>query len=140
MKRARILLSLLLLFTLLSILMFHLSKVDSISMEPTLLTGDVVLRRNVIDVNRLKLNDVVVFRSPEDDSTLLVKRIYDIKYYKHGTVLYDVRGDNINNSCDSRNFGLVPMDKMEGVVIMVIASWDSSKCKFRNNRCFKWIN
>ena len=122
--------------TVLMLLLSHLSIVDSISMEPTLLSGDIVLCSRVADVHEIKINDVIIFRSLEDDSTLLVKRFFDIIQPSENHVMYDVRGDNKDGSCDSRNFGYVPAKKINGKVFMILISWDSYKKSFRSKRFF----
>ena len=123
-----------------TILLFHLSVVDSVSMEPTLLSGDIVLCSRDVAAKDIRLNDVIIFRSLEDDSTLLVKRVHDIKYESPDSIKYDVRGDSKGNSCDSRSFGLVPMVKIDGKVWLVLASWNKEKKSFRSERFWKRLN
>ena len=108
-------------------------------MEPTLLPGDIVLCSRCVKLNGINQNDIVIFRSPDDDSTLLVKRVYDINKVVSGKIYYDMRGDNKENSCDSRYFGLIPMNKLEGKVKLIIASWDGERHFFRMNRFWKGV-
>lgn len=139
MKKLKITLIILAVFTATIVLLSHLSIVDSVSMEPTLMPGDIVLCSKNIDSHDIRLHDVIIFRSLEDDSTLLVKRVYNIKYNHADNIEYDVRGDNKNNSCDSRSFGLVPMEKIDGKACIILASWDCEQKKIRPDRFLKRI-
>lgn len=120
-------------------LLFHLSKVESVSMEPTLLPGDIVLHSRVLDIPEIKINDIIIFRSLEDDSTLLIKRVSGIIRLNENNFMFDVRGDNRDNSCDSRHFGYVSAEKVDGKVFMILASWNCSNKSFRTKRFFKRV-
>ena len=137
MKKRTSIFIILVVFASVTILLFHLSIVDSVSMEPTLLSGDIVLCSRKVTAKDIGLNDIVIFRSLEDDSTLLVKRVHGIENKSPVSIKYDVRGDTRGNSCDSRSFGLVPMEKIDGKVCLVLASWDKEKKTFRSERFWK---
>ena len=91
--------------------------VSSDSMSPTLKKGELVviskLAYNIFgfDYKQHLPNDIVIFNK---DNELLVKRI---SYISHEDSLFVV-GDNIENSNDSRSFGLVSKDKVIGKAIM----------------------
>jgi len=80
-------------------------------MEPTLLTGELVL------VNRLSYilktpqkNDIIAFVDPRDGK-ILIKRITK----KSGTNFF-VEGDNKTSSTDSRVFGMIGKSAIVGKV------------------------
>jgi nickel-type superoxide dismutase maturation protease len=87
-----------------------IAVVSGTSMQPHLYAGDcVVIHRG----NRARAGDVVLVRRPDRGELLVVKRVRD--------VLSDGRlwlaGDNPAESDDSRVFGAVPAEAVEGRVI-----------------------
>jgi signal peptidase I len=62
-----------------------------------------------------KVGDIVVFYSPENEETLLVKRINQIKQ-QDNTTYYFLLGDNAEISRDSRFFGWVPEQLIVGKI------------------------
>ena len=80
------------------------------SMQPALRPGDRLL---IVGWLPIRPTDVVVFRDPEAQSTLVAKRV--TKVHPNGSV--DVRGDNPNVSRDSRHFGVVPRRLILGRVV-----------------------
>ena len=75
--------------------------VQDTSMQPTLLPGDRVI---VFQWSRtFKVGDTVVFVDPERRRTIAIKRVA-----RADDQAIDVRGDNVNVSRDSREFGPVP--------------------------------
>lgn len=91
--------------------------VSSDSMSPTLKKGElVVISKLAYDIfgfeyKQVLPNDIVTFHKYDE---LLVKRI---SYITHDEKLFVV-GDNIENSNDSRSFGLISKDKVIGKAII----------------------
>ena len=91
--------------------------IEGPSMKPTLNPGDQVL----VDVKKhlrqsLRPSEIVLFRQINSD-LLMVKRIVAIE--KNAL---NLRGDNEGQSTDSRDFGLVPIDNVIGVVCSKISN------------------
>jgi nickel-type superoxide dismutase maturation protease len=83
--------------------------VQDTSMQPALEPGD----RLVALCWRLpSVGDIVVLRHPETAGAWLVKRVREVA--PDG---FDVRGDNVNVSQDSRAFGRVPARLVIGTVV-----------------------
>ena len=59
-----------------------------------------------------KSGDLVVLRDPREPERLLLKRISEA----HGNS-FEVAGDNVDASTDSRTFGPVPVDLILGKVV-----------------------
>lgn len=133
---------------------FHFSKVDGSSMRPTLNPSDLdthdwVLLKKFRPSSNLKVNDIVLLKSPFDPSKVLCKRIKAISLdtikrdtYGDGdannTMLIPrghvwVEGDNIH-SVDSRNFGPISKGLIVGKVLFII--WPPQRWKTRLN---KWV-
>jgi signal peptidase I len=92
--------------------MLSLLKVRGHSLYPEYRDGDYVLAARVpFPSGKIKAGNVIVFRQPVHG--LLVKRVH--KVLDDGNT-FDVRGTQID-STDSRNFGPVPLSKVEGKVI-----------------------
>ena len=89
---------------------FKIIKIQGRSMEPSLKDGQFALLRKT---KKAKLGDILVFRDPEHEKRILVKRVQAL--LKEG---YFVIGDNISESRDSRKFGTVDFDRVIGKVIM----------------------
>ena len=85
-------------------------------MEPALTTGDRLLCRSV-KAGRLRVGDIVALRDPRDHARTIVKRIHAID-----GAMAEVRGDNSTASTDSRTFGRIPIDAIEGRVIRTYTS------------------
>ena len=118
----------------------ELRVISSGSMAPALLVGDhVVVDRLIyprdlpaalaalLPVREVRRGDVVLFRSPEDGRTALVKRCVALPgdVVPAGVVpaesLYLV-GDHRDDSRDSRVFGPVERSRLVGRVVLVLAS------------------
>lgn len=112
--------------------------VSSVSMAPTLVPGDHVLidrvsmrlpNRPGLPSRRLRRGDVIVFQSPQDARTLLLKRCAGVAGDRvetaDGRTLtvpdkhYWMLGDNGDRSLDSRTFGSVSERSVVGRVVLV---------------------
>jgi len=91
------------------------------SMSPTLHDGDLVL----IDKKPKAYNigDICVLVPPDEADKIVIKRITKVKPMDR---LYWFLGDNRNNSHDSRDYGWVNVENIEG---RVIKHWRRNKTK-----------
>ena len=103
----RVLLSVLLLICI--FFLFPFTEVVGTSMFPTYSDGEILFSRRIFLKSLLKVGNVVVFHSPEDEKKILIKRIAE-KHISENKVYYYCLGDNSNNSRDSRHFGYVSSD------------------------------
>ena len=89
----------------------HLRVVGN-SMERTLKEGDLVTYKKLNQKNiDLEIGDIVVASHPKTKNKLIIKRIHRIYQNK-----FDLRGDNILSSTDSRDLGLIALDLIIGKV------------------------
>ena len=88
---------------------FRVARVTGISMEPTYHDGDRLLYCRVI---KPYAGAVVIATDPEDNSSVLIKRVEKIE----GDEVY-LLGDNRDHSEDSRSFGPVNSSQIKGVVL-----------------------
>ena len=79
-------------------------------MQPVLRPGDRVL---VAKWLAPRVGDIVVLRDPEFTRSFTVKRVFSASA-REG---FEVRGDNVNVSRDSRHFGPVPPELVVGRVV-----------------------
>lgn len=92
--------------------MFRLLKIRGHSLYPEYRDGDYVMTAGVpFPSGKIKSGNLIVFRQPVHG--LLIKRVQKV-LDKEQT--FDVRGTQID-STDSRNFGPVPLSRVEGKVI-----------------------
>ena len=82
------------------------------SMEPAIREGSYAIVLS--GMRRIKDGDIIVLKHPENGMSI-VKRVKKIR----GKALYVV-GDNADESEDSRKFGPVPMESVEGRVVCTI--------------------
>lgn len=93
---------------------FERIEIAGESMVPTLLPGDFVLvDRRAYHGRVPRRGDIVIARDLRDASRLLVKRVARVDL--HGMVWLE--GDNGAASTDSRSFGPVPLENLEGRVV-----------------------
>lgn len=110
-----IVVSILLLLSLVIYFIFPIISVSGNSMYPTYKDGEILIGTMIFNRNKLKIGDVVVYRSPSDDR-LVIKRITDILLdYRHTYFFFE--GDNKEDSYDSRNYGYVHIDNLVCKVI-----------------------
>ena len=82
-------------------------------MEPTLHSGDyVIVNKWAYRTKDPQPGDIVVLRNPEATQRFLVKRIMS----GDRSFGYFALGDNLAQSRDSRQFGMVPMHLIVGKV------------------------
>ena len=99
------------LFTLIIGYRQHLRVVGN-SMEGLLKEGDLITYKKLNPKNiDLEIGDIVVASHPKIKNKLIIKRIHRIYQNK-----FDLRGDNIFSSTDSRELGLIELDLIIGKV------------------------
>ena len=102
------------LFTLFSIVIGyrqHLRVVGN-SMEGTISEGYLITYKKINPKNLdLEIGDIVIAFHPKIKNKLIIKRIYRIYRNK-----FDLRGDNLLSSTDSREWGLIGLDLIVGKV------------------------
>ena len=85
-------------------------------MMPTLNDGDLIIYkpfRNNQD--KLSKGSLVVVNHPQDKNTLIIKRISKVHYSS-----IEILGDNKMASIDSRHFGAINKNLIEGIVKVLI--------------------
>ena len=89
----------------------HLRVVGD-SMMGTLSEGDLITYKKINPKNpNLEIGDIVIASHPNSKSKLIIKRIYRMYQNK-----FDLRGDNLLFSTDSREWGLIELDRIVGKV------------------------
>ena len=89
-------------------------RIDGESMQPTLFSGDFVIFRPLNctkKISSVQEGSIVVANHPLNTPKLMIKRVHKISLEG-----IDLRGDNLNSSTDSRQFGLVRRENIKGVV------------------------
>ncbi len=87
------------------------------SMLPTLKPGDQVLVDVKSHLRRpIRASEIVLFKQPSGD-LIMVKRVHSVV-----EDAVHVRGDNVDESSDSRHFGQVPIGNVIGIVCAKITS------------------
>ncbi len=114
------------LIVLIKYMIIDISVVYGKSMIPTIKPGNIIIYNRLAYGIRLpiinryitlwktpKKGDIIILKKPNDD-ILTVKRCERV-YSKNKEIF--VTGDNKNNSIDSRDFGLISINLVEGKVI-----------------------
>ena len=83
---------------------------EGTSMNPTLKDGEVVLVDRDADI---EVGDIVVARHPIEQGSEVVKRVERINERGH----YYLLGDNLEDSTDSRHYGAVTREYINGKVV-----------------------
>ena len=112
-----------------SLLGFDIHKINSSSMEPTLLPGDYIVSDSWIYKKRPPtINDIVLFQLNEKNTNIFVKRIGPAPLHLNPK-LNDIYllGDNSKNSIDSRYFGLININSIRGKVIYIYYAKDKKR-------------
>ncbi len=86
-------------------------------MLPSIQHGDFIIYKPLHkDHFPLNLGEIIVCLNPTKKSQLMVKRVH--KVYQYGI---EIRGDNIEKSIDSRQFGIIQNNSIIGVVDRIIS-------------------
>jgi signal peptidase I len=98
--------------------------IPSESMQPNLMPGDIVLVESLNIDDEIQINDVIVFTDKLNTQRYLIKRVSDkpVKYKDSEAVQYYVLGDNQKHSFDSRNFGLIDKEKVQGKALWILVN------------------
>lgn len=118
----------------------HVNFIPSGSMQPTLMPGDFILVDHWhYDRHSVALNDVVVFKLSRHKE-LAVKRVkpWPDGRLAHGGQYY-LLGDNTALSHDSRSYGGVERDWIQGKVTLILCSFDK-RWQWRKQRLFKELH
>ena len=83
---------------------------------PTLCPGDLIIFKPTKSISLIKKGCLVVFNHPLKANLLLVKRVHKIN--KSGL---ELRGDRKSQSSDSRQFGLVAINQVQGIVESLVS-------------------
>lgn len=114
-----------LLILVLRIFVFDVVKVKGNSMYPTLNNNDIVVVNKLAQIQN---NDIIVLKNPIAKGYIIkrvIKSSGNYIYYKNKKIIlknneFFVMGDNRNQSTDSRNFGIINLDMIVGVVQLII--------------------
>lgn len=82
-----------------SVMGYHLFRIETGSMDPTLPAGSVILSKKPRDAAALKEGDIVTFRT--SSGTLVTHRIFRVLKDEKGQSSYMTKGDNPVNDPDS---------------------------------------
>jgi len=92
-------------------------RVTGISMQPTLNPGEeILIDPKAYQKRSPQINDLVVTIHPQQPDLEIVKRVSKIAKSDTGDRFF-LLGDNLNNSSDSRSFGLVTQKQIIGRVV-----------------------
>lgn len=100
-----------LIFILLAVIyyLFPIITICGSSMYPTYVDGEIIFSTRLYRKSKLKVGDVVVYYAPNEKRRIVIKRIAEIDL--NAGVMYCL-GDNADESCDSRVYGYVSLDRL----------------------------
>lgn len=101
---------------------FEIYHIPSRSMAPTLVPGDIVVVDSWSKPITLKSGDIVVFQR-ETNGQVLIKRISELKGHQNQSMY--LLGDNRSHSTDSRRYGWVSTELVQGVFKGVLVNIQS---------------
>lgn len=86
-------------------------------MYPTLKDGDIIIYKPIKKkFHELNQNSIVVAWDPNNLKELIIKRVHKINNYA-----IELRGDNQSKSIDSRHYGTIRKENIEGIVSKIIS-------------------
>ena len=106
---------------------FEIIIISGNSMYPTLKHGDFILIKKLLPIYKYKVGDIVVLPNPYNSKQLVVKRIVKTKVVIVGRNVEHlawIEGDNSEVSQDSRNYGWINKNSIEGRLIKL---WQRTK-------------
>lgn len=90
---------------------YQIYVVETGSMIPTIPIGSIILVKELGQGEEMKVSDVITYSR---DSAVITHRIVDMVFDEEGTVWYQTKGDNPDNSLDP---WLVSVEQVRGRVI-----------------------
>ncbi|CAH0560215.1 unnamed protein product [Brassicogethes aeneus] len=100
------------------------------SMEPTLFSDDVIFTEHITPtINKVSRGDIVIAKCPSNPQQNICKRVVALQGDKIRTGFTShivpighvwLEGDNSTNSCDSRNYGPVPLGLIKSRAVLKI--------------------
>ena len=130
-----IIVKLLVIGVILLLTIYHLFPVIQVcgeSMFPTYLDGEIIFGTRLYRKSKLKVGEVILYRSPTDTDRVVVKRISTIRKDYFGELQFYCLGDNADNSYDSRDYGYV---SSKNLVCRVINQRRNENHEHDNNLC-----
>lgn len=118
-KIALLILLAILILIVLFFVFFQFVVVRGNSMYPTLKDGQVLVLKRTKRINE---GDIVVATSTKCPKTM-IKRVVSIRVGMDSSLEYFLVGDNFKHSLDSRAFGWIPHNEIEGKIV----SWKKIK-------------
>ena len=85
---------------------FPLIKVIGYSMYPTYFDGEIIVGTRLFRKDKLKVGEVVLYKSPVEQDRIVIKRISQILIDGKNRSFYCL-GDNASESYDSRYYGFI---------------------------------
>ena len=107
---------------------FPIIQVVGDSMYPTYRDGEIIFGTRFFRKSKLKIGDVIVYKSPREDRTV-IKRI---AYMSADSKFFYCLGDNADHSYDSRHYGSVFSKR---IMCKVINQRRKENHELTNNLC-----